>query len=94
MKTVKKAQTSQIQTGTKMRVCESVHVCEHVQTHTCIHIVERTRGAGVSFPLFIGKTPCKRSQLSRPKLIQEFYKSLDRKHGVVLHFHFFSSEAQ
>ena len=34
--------------------------------------MERTRGAGVSFPLFIGKTPWKRSQLSMPKLIQEF----------------------
>lgn len=56
--------------------------------------MERTQEAGVSLPLFIGKTPSKQSQLSRPKLIQEFYKSLDRKHGFVLHFHFFSFAAQ
>lgn len=61
-----------------------MHVCEQ---NTYIHIMERTRGAGVSFPLFTGKTPWKHSQLSEPKLIQEFYKSPDRKHGAVLHFH-------
>lgn len=43
-----------------------VSICKHT------HIVERTRGAGVSFPLLPGKTPWKQSQLSRPKLIQEF----------------------
>lgn len=68
----------------------------HKHTHThkeSVERMERTWGAGISVPLFIGKTPCKLSQLSGPKLIQEFYKSLDRKHGVVLHFHFFSSAA-
>lgn len=92
-----KLKTSQILTRTQVHICKCVPVCEHVPTHTYTHKVERmerTQGAGVSFPMFIGKTPCERSQLSRPKLIQHFYKSLDRKRGVVLHFHFFSLAAQ
>lgn len=55
--------------------------------------MEGTGGAWDSLLLFTKKTPCKQRQVSRPELIQEFYKSLDRKRGVVLHFFHGSSSA-
>lgn len=49
--------------------------------------------ACVSVLLFREKTPWKLCQLSSPKLIQDFYKSLERKRALVLHFHLFFSAA-
>lgn len=78
----------------------SVYFCELMLTNTYLqcsgtNIMEGTRGAGDSLLLFTMKTPCKQSQVSRPELIQDFYKSLDRKRGVVLRFfHVSSSTAQ
>lgn len=65
---------AQILTGNKVHVRESVHVGEQrpTHTHTHMHVVRRmegTSGAGISFPQFKRKTPCKQSQLSGPKLI-------------------------
>lgn len=64
-------------------------MCLYLHEQMCRKEWHKCMAAEVSVLLFREKTPWKLCQLSSPKLIQDFYKSLERKRAVVLHFHLF-----